>query len=339
MNIIEVNNLTKKFGDLVAVDHVSFQVHKDEIFGLLGPNGAGKSTTIRMLCTLTRPTDGTATVAGHDITKEADEVREHVGLVSEKMIMYDRLTAYENLKLFGKLYDIPSGELETRINELLDLVHMSKWRNHQIGTFSSGMRQRINIIRGLINMPEVLFLDEPTLGLDPQSSLEVRDFIGRINEERDITIILTTHMMLEADILSDRVGIIDNGQIVALDTPVQLKNQVSELQSAVLELDIPNLRQDLIQATRSLDSVEELSHETPTRLKVHTKGRDVRDEIVDAIRSKGGEITAVRSLEPTLEDVFLSLTGHQVRDEVTEKMRTPRARHGPSRQRRRNRVR
>ncbi|MFQ5871731.1 MAG: ATP-binding cassette domain-containing protein [Candidatus Geothermarchaeales archaeon] len=339
LNIIEVDGLTKKFGDLVAVDHVSFQVKRKEIFGFLGPNGAGKTTTIRMLCTLTRPTEGSAAVAGHDIVREADEVREHVGLVSEKMIMYDRLTAYENLKLFGKLYDIPSKLLEERIDELLGLVHMSRWRNHQIGTFSSGMRQRINLIRGLINMPEVLFLDEPTLGLDPQSALEVREFIGRINDEQETSIILTTHMMLEADMLCDRVGIIDYGRIVALDTPTELKNQVSGSRATVLEFDIPNLSQEMILKIEALDCTEKLSQETPTQLKVHAKGQDAFDNIVGAVRSDGGRIAAVRNLDPTLEDVFLSLTGHEVRDAVTEKVTTTEHRHRMGSQRRRARVR
>ncbi len=158
-NRIKVKNLTKKFNGITAVDHASFDVKEGEIFGLLGPNGAGKSTTIRMLCTLTRPTKGTATIGGHDIVKDDNKVRELVGLVSEKMIMYDRLTAKENLKFFGKLYDIPNDLLRSRIKEMLELVHMEKWQNKQVGTYSTGMKQRINIIRALLNMPKVLFLD------------------------------------------------------------------------------------------------------------------------------------------------------------------------------------
>ncbi|MFQ5951199.1 MAG: ATP-binding cassette domain-containing protein [Candidatus Geothermarchaeales archaeon] len=339
MSIIEVDGLTKKFGELAAVDHISFRVERAEIFGFLGPNGAGKTTTIRMLSTLTRPTYGSAKVAGHDIVREADEVREHVGLVSEKMIMYDRLTAHENLKLFGKLYDIPGEVLEERIDELLGLVHMSKWRDHQIGTFSSGMRQRINLIRGLIHMPEVLFLDEPTLGLDPQSALEVREFIGRINDERETTIILTTHMMLEADMLCDRVGIIDYGRIVALDTPTELKNQVSGSQATVLEFDIHGLTQEMMLKIGNMDCVEKLSQKTPAQLKVHARGHDAFDSIIGTVRSNGGKIAAVRNLDPTLEDVFLNLTGHEVRDAVTEKVNTAEPRRRYMFGRRRPRVR
>jgi ABC-2 type transport system ATP-binding protein len=178
---IEISHLKKMFGDLAAVDDISFSVKKGEIFGLLGPNGAGKSTTIRMLCTLSKPTEGSASVAGYDIVKEDGKVREHIGLVSEKMIMYNQLTARENLKLFGKLYDIPNDALNKRINELLNFVHMNKWANSRISTFSTGMKQRINVIRALVNQPEILFLDEPTLGLDPQSTSEIRELIRIIN--------------------------------------------------------------------------------------------------------------------------------------------------------------
>lgn len=225
--MIETRDLTKKFGGLTAVDHVSFSVKRGEIFGLLGPNGAGKTTTIRMLATLTRPTEGTATVGDYDIVEDDNEVRKLVGLVSEKIIMYDRLTARENLWFFGRLYDVPKEVLNKRIDELLGLVQLSDWKGSQVGTFSSGMRQRMNVIRALLNMPEVLLLDEPTLGLDPQSSVEVREFVKKNNRENETTIILTTHMMVEADMLCDRIGIIDHGRIVALDTSKNLKQPVS----------------------------------------------------------------------------------------------------------------
>ena len=197
--MIEVMNLTKKFNGFTAVDHVSFDVKKSEVFGLLGPNGAGKTTIIRMLSTLTRPTEGTARIGGYDIVKDDNNVRKLIGLLSEKMIMYDRLTAKENLRFFGKLYNIPKNLLNQRIDELLGLVQLSKWKDSKVGTFSTGMRQRMNVIRALLNMPKVLFLDEPTLGLDPQSTVEVREFIKKINRENKTTIILTTHMMNEAD--------------------------------------------------------------------------------------------------------------------------------------------
>jgi ABC-2 type transport system ATP-binding protein len=317
-NMIEVKNLTKEFNGVTAVNHVSFDVKEGEIFGLLGPNGAGKSTTIRVLCTLTRPTEGTATIGGHDIVKDGSKVRELVGLVSEKMIMYDRLTAKENLKFFGKLYNIPNDVLDRRIKEMLELVHMEKWQNKQVGTYSTGMKQRINIIRALLNMPEVLFLDEPTLGLDPQSSTEIREFIRKINQERKITIILTTHMMIEADMLCDRIGIMDYGKIIALDTSFNLKKMVNG--GNTFELNISNLNNQLLSRIKSLGSVKSVVREGETRVKVRAEGAGAFDDIVDAIRAKNGEILSINSLDPTLEDVFLHLTGHEVREQVSERV-------------------
>ncbi|MGZ7210212.1 MAG: ABC transporter ATP-binding protein, partial [Methanobacterium sp.] len=220
-NAIELNNLTKKFGDFTAVDNISLDVKEGEIFGFLGPNGAGKSTTIRVLCTLAQPTSGSATIADYDLINDSAKVREKIGLVAEKMIMYDRLTAVENLRFFGKLYSIPKQKLENRIDELLEMVDMQKWKNTQISKFSTGMKQRINVIRALLSEPKILFMDEPTLGLDPQTTFSIRDITREINNT-GVTIILTTHDMTEAEALSDRVAIIDNGKIAALDTPENL---------------------------------------------------------------------------------------------------------------------
>lgn len=326
---IQTNNLTKRFGDLVAVDHVSFDVKKGEIFGFLGPNGAGKTTTIRMLCTLTRPTEGTATVAGLDIIKNDNQVREHIGLVSEKMIMYDRLTAYENLKLFAKLYNLPKEQMNIKIDELLKLVHMEKWHDTQIGTYSTGMKQRINVIRALLNEPSILFLDEPTLGLDPQSTAEIREFIHKINTENRTTIILTTHMMVEADMLCDRVGIIDKGKIVALDTPENLKKMISDTENLVTEMDIPNLANSMVENLQACECVKAISRLSATKIKVQGNGDDAFDTILDTIRANGGKISSVKKLEPTLEDVFLHITGREVRDQANGKPQIQR--RGPGR--------
>ncbi|MDD1721561.1 MAG: ATP-binding cassette domain-containing protein, partial [Euryarchaeota archaeon] len=282
---IKAQDLVKKFGDFTAVDHISFDVKKGELFGFLGPNGAGKTTTIRMLCTLSKPTEGTGTVAGFDIVKEDDRVREHIGLVSEKMIMYDRLTARENLRLFGELYNLPRAKLNERTDEMLRLVHMEKWADHQIGTFSTGMKQRINVIRALLNEPEILFLDEPTLGLDPQSTSEIRDFIRSINTDHGTTIILTTHAMFEADVLCDRIGIIDRGTIVALDTPANLKKMVNGADTSVVELDIPNLNKDVVARIESLPCAQRVVIEDDTHLKVHASGEDACGDVLDAVRT------------------------------------------------------
>jgi ABC-2 type transport system ATP-binding protein len=330
-SVIQVNGLTKKFGDFAAVDNISFDVKKGEIFGFLGPNGAGKSTTIRMLCTLSRPTAGSATVAGYDVVKDDGRVRYHIGLVSEKLIMYNDLTARENLRLFGELYDLPKVELEKRIDKLLRFVRMEKWADARIGTFSTGMKQRINVIRALVNQPEILFLDEPTLGLDPQSSVEIRELVRRINLENRTTIILTTHMMVEADLLCDRIGIIDRGKIVALDTSANLKKRVSGADTTVLAFEIPNLSPDLLTALAGLPCVASTAQEDETHVKVHAKGDDCFDAVIDGIRRNGGKVQGVRSLEPTLEDVFLQLTGREVREQVTDHvpMAARRGPHGP----------
>ena len=325
--MIETSNLTKRFNGLTAVDHISFKVKEGEIFGLLGPNGAGKTTTIRMLATLTRPTEGTATIGDYDIVKDDNKVRKLIGLVSEKIIMYDRLTARENLWFFGKLYNIPKAVINERIDELLGLVQLSKWKNTQVGTFSSGMRQRMNVIRALLNMPKVLLLDEPTLGLDPQSSVEVRGFIKKVNRENKTTIILTTHMMVEADILCNRIGIIDHGKIVALDTSPNLKKLVSGTDTTILEMEIPNLNPQLISSIKSLKCVTSISQDNSTNIKIYAKGDEAFDTIIDAIRAEKGKIHSVRNLEPTLEDVFLHITGHEVRDKADRKILTERHRH------------
>ena len=327
--MIEVKGLTKKFGDFTAVDQISFEVKNSEIFGLLGPNGAGKTTTIRMLSTLSKPTKGTATIGGYDIVKNEGKVRQLIGLVSEKMIMYDRLTARENLMFFGKLYNIPKKILNERINELLELVQLSNWRDAKVGTFSTGMRQRMNVIRALLNMPKVLFLDEPTLGLDPQSTVEVREFINKINTENKTTIILTTHMMNEADRLCDRIGIIDNGKIAALDTPTNLKRLVSGDDATVLKLEIPNLSKKLFAKMESLDFVKSVAQENASHLKIHAIGDKAFDNIIDAVRAEKATINSVENLQPTLEDVFLHITGREMRDKADNKIQMPR--HGPNR--------
>jgi len=325
--MIEVRDLTKRFNGLTAVDHVSFDVKRGEVFGLLGPNGAGKTTTIRMLSTLTRPTEGTAIVGNYDVVKNDNRVRELIGLVSEKMIMYDRLTARENLWFFGKLYGIPKETLNERIEELLKLVQLSDWKDSQVGTFSSGMRQRMNVIRALLNMPEVLFLDEPTLGLDPQSSVEVREFARKINRENKTTIIITTHMMVEADMLCDRLGIIDHGKIVALDTSTNLKKLVSGADTTILGLEIANLTANMIASIQSLKCVNSVSQDNSTHIKVQANGDDAFDTIIDTIRAEKGKINSVQNLQPTLEDVFLQITGREVRDKADQKIPLREHRH------------
>lgn len=233
-NIIEVKNLTKKFKRFIAVDNLSFNVKKGEIFGFLGPNGAGKSTTIRILSTLLRPTSGKVMVSGFDIVRDASKVRKKIGLVAEKIIIYDRLTAMENLEFFGRLSHLSFETIKKRSQKWLKKLHMQEWEDHIIGTFSTGMKQRINLIRALLTEPEILILDEPTLGLDPQTTRLIRDFLQELNQ-KGITIILTTHDMIEAEFLSNRVAIIDHGKIAALDTVENLKSKVKNIKNPNLE--------------------------------------------------------------------------------------------------------
>ena len=288
-SIIEVKELTKKFGEFTAVDKITFNVKKGEIFGLLGPNGAGKSTTLRMLSTLAKPTGGTAIIGGYDIAKQDTEVRKLIGIVSEKMIMYNRLTARENLWFFGNLFNIPKTELTKRIDDLLALVQLTQWKNSQVGTFSTGMRQRMNVVRALLNLPQVLFLDEPTLGLDPQSSVEIREFVRKLNRENGTTVVLTTHMMVDADLLCDRIAIVDHGKIVALDTSPNLKKIINGADTTIIKLNIPNLSPDLLAKVQALECADSVTQESPNEIKVLVHGNEAFDNIIDAIRKNGGK--------------------------------------------------
>lgn len=232
--IIETKELTKKFGNFVAVDRVNLSVKEGEVFGLLGPNGAGKSTTIRMLTTLLTPTSGTAQVAGFDVVRQPDKVREKIGLVAEKVILYNKLTAFENLLFFGRLYGLDEKTIRERAQKWLKMLHMDEWANTLVMKFSTGMKQRVNIARALLTEPRVLFLDEPTLGLDPQTRNLIRKFILEL-KEHGVTVILTTHDMIDAEILCDRLAIIDHGRIVAIDTVKNLKQLVKYKENPNLE--------------------------------------------------------------------------------------------------------
>jgi ABC-2 type transport system ATP-binding protein len=224
MLVIEVKNLTKEFNGLIAVNNISFGVQEGEIFGLLGPNGAGKTTTIKMLATLLKPTKGEAKVCGFDILKQRDEVRNSIGVVFQEPALDNRLTGYENLDFHARLYGLDSKIRKKRIKEVLTLVELEEKANVIVRNYSGGMQRRLEIARGLMHYPKVLFLDEPTLGLDPQTRHRIWDYILKLNQKEKITIILTTHYLEEADYLCQRVGIIDFGKIVALDTPQNLKN-------------------------------------------------------------------------------------------------------------------
>jgi len=328
-NAIELNNLTKKFGDFTAVNNLSLKVKEGEIFGFLGPNGAGKSTTIRMLCTLAVPTSGTAKIAGYNLVEDSSKVRENIGLVAEKMIMYDTLTAAENLRFFGKLYGIPKQKREEKIDELLELVDMQEWKHTQISKFSTGMKQRINVIRALLPEPKIIFMDEPTLGLDPQTTVSIREIIRDINKN-GVTVILTTHAMNEAEALSDHIAIIDHGKIAALDTPENLKNILLNSDKSIFTTKIMNLTSKMVEKIRSLSVVTALVQQDDFNLKISANGKDALNMIIDTIRQEGGEIfSIINSNDSTLEDVFLTVTGKEIRDHANEKSSPQLHGHGP----------
>jgi ABC-2 type transport system ATP-binding protein len=308
---IKVVDLTKKFKNLTAVDHISFEVESGELFGLLGPNGAGKTTTINMLCTLLKPTSGYAEVAGYDVAKKKDMVRNSIGIVFQETALDERLTGRENLDFHSIMYNIPTEIRHKRIDEVLDLVELKDKANVLVEKYSGGMKRRLEIARGLIHRPKVLFLDEPSLGLDAQTRRNIWEYIKKLNEE-DVTIILTTHYMEEADYLCDRVAIVDHGRIVTIDTPVNLKDALG---GDVLTLEI----------TDSTDTKLEEQFETmdwvvgvevrngAMELRVRNADRHL-PEVFKAAEKMGVTITSVHLRKPTLEDVYLKYTGRKIRE-------------------------
>ena len=315
MNMIEVEGLTKRFGDFTAVDHISFTVEKGTVFGFLGPNGAGKSTAIRMLCTLLCPTEGKARVVGFDIAREQSQVRQHIGLVAEKIILYDQLTAEENLTLFGRLNNLPEEQIKEAIDKWLDRLHMEAWRKNRVGTFSTGMKQRINVARALLHHPDVLFLDEPTLGLDPQTTHAIHEFVLELREE-GITIVLTTHDMVEAETLCQQIAIIDQAKIVALDTTTNLKRLLSADNTTVMDVEIANLSEPMLSQLEGLESVASITRSDTYRVRIHTRNMDSITPILSALNAIGASVRTINTVLPTMEDVFLHVTGREMRDKA-----------------------
>jgi len=303
--IIEVSGLEKRFGDVEAVRGVDFQVRAGETFGFLGPNGAGKSTTINILCTLARPTAGTARVAGHDVVTERDAVRRTIGLVFQDPTLDVELTAEQNLRFHAELYGVPKAGLSERIDDMLRMVGLADRRGSQVQTFSGGMRRRLEIARGLLHSPRVLFLDEPTIGLDPQSRASVWDYIGALRRREDITVFLTTHYMDEAE-HCNRIAIIDSGRIVALDTPEALKAGVGKDRVQITTSD----DEAAIAALRGRFGIEAGMHSGEVTFAVPDGERFVPRLFAEL----GVPIHTVSVARPTLDDVFLAHTGTTIRD-------------------------
>jgi ABC-2 type transport system ATP-binding protein len=309
---VEVEGITKYFGDFCAVDNLSFAVKHGEVFGLLGPNGAGKSTLIRMLTTLVQPTSGTSRIIGHDVVKSANEVRRSIGVIPQAMTSDLDLSASENMSIFAKLYGIPSSKRRRLIGELLEAVDLSQWADKPVKMLSGGMRRRLEIARGLVHEPKVFFLDEPTTGLDPVSRVAVWEMLTNLKQQRDLTILVTTHYMDEADKLCDRIAIVDHGKLVALDSPLKLKASIPG--KNVIEVSflvMPDSWIDIL--ARLPDVVDVKSEDHIFRIASHN-GPRTTVALIDAAREFSANIGSLSIQSTTLDDVFVHYTGRQLRD-------------------------
>jgi len=316
-NAIDVEHIVKKYGDFKAVDDVTFHVADEEIFGLLGPNGAGKSTLIRMMTTLLPITAGRAVVRGHDVAKDPDGARRCIGVIPQALTSDLDLTVDENLHIYAKLYDVPAKRRKEAIDELLELVDLTKWRDAQTKTLSGGMRRRLEIARGLVHSPRIFFLDEPTTGLDPVSRVAVWEMLTNIKKTRQLTILITTHYMDEADRLCDRIAIVDHGKLVALDTPAALKASVPG--SNVIEAQFENPPADWEQRLKQLPDVTSVQHEGAGMYRVLTgNGSATTTALVEMAVQSGVPVKTLSVQNTTLDDVFVHYTGRQLRDELVK---------------------
>lgn len=314
MDAIVITELTKKFGTFTAVDAITFRVKSGEIFGFLGPNGAGKTTTLAMLSTLLAPSSGKAEVCGSDIVHDKAKVRSSIGMVFQDMTLDDELTAEENLLMHGRLYGVPKKELHERIKVLLSLVDLADRKKSYVKTFSGGMKRRLEIARGLLHEPKVLFLDEPTLGLDPQTRNKLWLYIKKLNQEKGLTIILTTHYMDEADKLSDRIAIIDTGKIITLDTPEKLKQQLG---GDVITIETKQSVKfaPLLQKQSWCSAVQQ--HGQAVTFTVADAGK-LLGTVTKLAEKENISLETINIRKPSLEDVFLHFTGKTIREQEAD---------------------
>ena len=303
---VQTFNLTRTFNSLVAVDGINLNIKKGELFALLGPNGAGKTTTINMLCCLLKPTSGTAQILGYDILKQPFQIKEIIGVSPQETVISEHLNPQENLNLIGKIHGINARELKTRAQELLAIMGLEARAKDQVRKFSGGMKRRLNIVMALVHDPQVLFLDEPTLGLDPQARRAIWEYITQLKREK--TILLTTHYMDEADFLADRIGIMDEGKIVALGTSTKLKTSMLEKQTMIIHAQ--NLTQQVIEQMQSRYAEVEVTEGT---MVISDKQLDFK-EIVDLLHTSGVTVRSAYIKEPTLDDVFIQITGKELRE-------------------------
>lgn len=306
MEAIQTFKLTKHFNNLVAVNGIDLKIGQGELFSLLGPNGAGKTTTINMLCCLLKPTEGTAQIMGHDIIKEPFKIKETLGVSPQETAISERLNSWENLTLIGKIHGMSSDEVKRRSGELLKLMGLTERGRDRVGKFSGGMKRRLSIAMAMVHDPSILFLDEPTLGLDPQARRVTWEHIAQLKGRK--TILLTTHYMEEADFLSDRVAIIDEGRIVAVGTPSQLKANLITTPTIIISAEniTPEIMQGLKARYPEVKKVDE-------KLRISGENLDFR-ELTDYLHSNGATIRSAALEEPSLEDVFIQLTGKELRD-------------------------
>jgi len=322
MAIIEARGLTKRFDGLVAVDHIDLDVEEGEIFGFLGPNGAGKTTTIKMLTTLLKPSEGEAKVCGYDVVKQPDLVRKSIGVVFQEPALDDQLTGRENLDFHARLYGLNRREREERVEEVLKLVGLEDRADELVKNYSGGMRRRLEIARGFIHHPRILFLDEPTLGLDVQTRRAIWSYIMELNKREGITIFLTTHYLEEADKLSDRVAIIDNGKILAVDSPRKLKDMIGS-DVITLRCSEPSRLKNILESVSWVRDVKCHGEELSIYVEL---GETKIPKIIRIAEEYGIRINSITLREPSLEDVYLNFTGKTIREEVKPMMRPPRLR-------------
>ena len=312
MNAIEVRDIVKRFGDFTAVKGISFAVEEGEIFGLLGPNGAGKSTLIRMMVTLLPPTAGTAIVNGFDIVKQPDEVRKSIGVIPQAMTSDLELSVEENLIIFAKLYGVPREKRNRLIDELLEAVELTKWRDAPVKNLSGGMRRRVEIARGLVHEPRIFFLDEPTTGLDPVSRVAVWEMLQKIKAQRQLTVLITTHYMDEADKLCDRIAIVDHGELKALDSPLKLKASIPG--KNVLEVSFGDMPADWSDTLGHLPYVDHVSGEDHVFRLSSENGPATTLALMDVAAQRGVSVQSLSVTSTTLDDVFVHYAGRALRD-------------------------
>ena len=319
MNAIEVNSLTKQFGNSKAVDNISFAVKEGEIFGFLGPNGAGKSTTMMVLTTLLKPTSGEALVGGYNVVSEAKKVREKIGYVQQEISVDEFLTGRENLYLHARINQIPNNLIKSRIDDVLELVELGEKKDQATLTYSGGMRKRLDIANGLLSRPSVLFLDEPTVGLDIQTRRKIWGYIKKIRKDFGMTIFISTHYMEEADNLCDRIGIIDHGKIQVIDTPKSMKSAIGNEIISFNIIDGKGDQDALIDQISKIEFVKEVKNKHDLITVFSTKSNEVIPKIFQTSTNLEMRINSLTLKQPTLDDVFISYTGHDLRDETENK--------------------